>query len=88
MLDNRLRWAYAAAILFSEQPDTTHFVPANIFLIMNVLVLNPGGNSLKVEVVECAAAEAAYAGRKLASVILEGIGKEPCLSVQDGKRVV
>jgi acetate kinase len=63
-------------------------VAPNISLIMNVLVMNPGGNSLKAEVVACAAGEPAHMGRKLASVILEGIGKNPCLSVEDGKKVV
>jgi acetate kinase len=53
---------------------------------MNVLVMNPGGNSLKVEVVSCAPGQRmASEGKKLASVILEGIGKEPCLSVLQGK---
>ncbi len=55
---------------------------------MNVLVMNPGGNSLKVEVVTCAAGQQfAHEGLKLASVILEGIGKDPCLSVEEGKCV-
>jgi acetate kinase len=56
---------------------------------MNVLVMNPGGNSLKVEVVSCAPEQRyAFEGRKLVSLILEGIGKAPCLSVQEGKKVV
>jgi len=56
---------------------------------MNVLVMNPGGNSLKVEVVSCAPKqEFASQGKKLASVILEGIGKEPCLSVLQGKETI
>jgi acetate kinase len=56
---------------------------------MNVLVMNPGGNSLKVEVVSCAPnQQCASEGRKLASVILEGIGKEPCLSVLHGKETI
>jgi hypothetical protein len=42
---------------------------------LNILVLNPGGNSLKVEIVVCdARQEHAYEGKKLASVGAEGIG--------------
>ena len=53
---------------------------------MNVLVMSPGGNSLKVEVVSCSPEQQfASQGRKLVSVILEGIGKTPCLSVLQGK---
>ena len=53
---------------------------------MNVLVMNPGGNSLKVEVVYCSPTQQfAAQGKKLVSVILEGIGKEPTLSVLRGK---
>jgi acetate kinase len=55
---------------------------------MNVLVLNPGGNSLKAEIVSCSPTQAfAFEGKKIVSVILEGIGKEPCLSVMEGKRI-
>jgi acetate kinase len=54
---------------------------------MNVLVMNPGGNSLKAEVISCSPTQAfAFEGKKLVSVILEDIGKEPCLSVMDGKK--
>ena len=53
---------------------------------MNVLVMNPGGNSLKVEVVSCSPTQQfASQGKKLISVILEGIGKEPTFSVLRGK---
>lgn len=56
---------------------------------MNVLVMNPGGNSLKVEVVSCSPAQRfAFEGSKLVSLILEGIGKTPCLSVLQGKAPV
>jgi acetate kinase len=56
---------------------------------MNVLVLNLGGNSLKLEVIACSANQVlASNGRKLASVSVEGIGKKPFLSVFHGKRVV
>jgi acetate kinase len=54
---------------------------------MNVLVMNPGGNSLKVEVISCSPTQRfASDGRKLVSLILEGIGKTPCLSVMQGKK--
>jgi acetate kinase len=54
---------------------------------MNILVMNPGGNSLKAEVVSCSPTQAhAFEGKKLVSVILEGIGKEPCLSVLEEKK--
>ena len=53
---------------------------------MNVLVMNPGGNSLKVEVVSCSPTQQfASQGKKLVSVILEGVGKGPTLSVLRGK---
>lgn len=56
---------------------------------MNVLVMNPGGNSLKVEVVACSPTQQfAFQGSKLVSLILEGIGKEPCLSVLQGSTPV
>jgi acetate kinase len=56
---------------------------------MNILVMNPGGNSLKVEVVACSTSQQfAFEGEKLVSVILEGIGKKPCLSIQQGKQVM
>jgi acetate kinase len=54
---------------------------------MNILVLNPGGNSLKVQLVECRADQRhADEGRVLLSVSIEGIGKEPELSVMQDKR--
>jgi acetate kinase len=50
--------------------------------------MNPGGNSLKVEVISCFPTQAyAFEGKKLVSVILEGIGKDPCLSIMEGKKV-
>jgi acetate kinase len=53
---------------------------------MNVLVMNPGGNSLKVEIVSCSPTQQfASEGKKLVSLILEGIGKKPRLSILDGK---
>jgi hypothetical protein len=53
---------------------------------MNVLAMNPGGNSLKVEVVSCAPNQQfAFEGKKQVSLILEGIGKTPCLSLLEGK---
>jgi acetate kinase len=54
---------------------------------MNVLVMNPGGNSLKAEIVACSPKQQyAFEGQKLVSLILEGIGKEPRLSVLDGEK--
>jgi acetate kinase len=53
---------------------------------MNVLVMNPGGNSLKAEVISCASDQQfAFEGQKQVSLILEGIGKAPCLSLLEGK---
>jgi hypothetical protein len=37
---------------------------------MDILVLNPGGNRLKIDILACEA-------NKLLSVIIEGIGKHP-----------
>jgi acetate kinase len=55
---------------------------------MNVLVMNPGGNSLKAEVISCSPTQTyAFEGKKRVSLILEGIGKDPCLSVMDGKKI-
>lgn len=56
---------------------------------MNVLVMNPGGNSLKVELISCSSAQQfAFESSKLVSLILEGIQKKPCLSVLQGKKVI
>jgi acetate kinase len=53
---------------------------------MNVLVFNPGSNSLKAGIVYCnSAARAASENTKLIEIIVEGIGKEPKLSVYQGK---
>jgi acetate kinase len=50
--------------------------------------MNPGGNSLKAEVIFCSPTQTqAFEGEKRVSVILEGIGKDPCLSVMDGKKI-
>jgi hypothetical protein len=47
--------------------------------------MNPGGNSLKVEIVSCSPTQQlASEGKKLVSLILEGIGKTRFLSVLDG----
>jgi acetate kinase len=55
---------------------------------MNVLVMNPGGNSLKVELVSCSPSQQfAFQGNKLLSVTVEGIGKDPRLSIMQGKNV-
>jgi acetate kinase len=56
---------------------------------LNILVLNPGGNSLKVEIVDCDARQGhAYEGKKLVSVSAEGIGKEGKFLRYEGKKVV
>ncbi len=55
---------------------------------MNVLVFNPGSNSLKAGIVRCPAAQSpASSGEKLVEVIVEGIGKDPRLSVYRGKSI-
>lgn len=55
---------------------------------MDVLVFNPGSNSLKAGIVRCPAAQvSASAGTKLVEVIVEGIGKDPRLSVYRGKSI-
>lgn len=56
---------------------------------MNILILNPGGNSLKAEIVVCQPHQQhAFDGTKLISVIIEGIGKEPMLSKYHGRKTV
>lgn len=56
---------------------------------MLILVLNPGGNSLKAEIVKCNAGQShAFEGTKLISVIVEGIGKKATLSQFSGKKIV
>jgi hypothetical protein len=54
---------------------------------VNVLVFNPGNNSLRAGIVCCGRAQrTASAGTKIIEVIVEGIGKEPKLSVYCGKK--
>jgi acetate kinase len=56
---------------------------------MNILVFNPGGNSLKAEIVCCEPRQQhAFAGTKLISVIIESIGQDPTLSKYQGKKIV
>lgn len=53
---------------------------------MKILVINPGGNSLKFQLVECSDHQRyAFDGRELLSVMIEGIGKVPVLSVMRDK---
>jgi acetate kinase len=53
---------------------------------MRILAINPGGNSLKAEFVECRSGQRyAFEGRTLLSVTIEGIGTTPELSVMRGK---
>lgn len=55
---------------------------------MNVLVFNPGSNSLKAGIVSCnPGRQSAWANTKLVEIIVEGIGKEPKLSVYQGKGI-
>src|SRR5215813_6890702 len=56
---------------------------------MYILVLNPGGNSLKVELINCRSEQRyAFEGAKLLNISIEGIGGEAKLSEFVGKRVV
>ena len=56
---------------------------------MNILVLNPGGNSLKAEIVSCRASQQyAFEGKTLLSVTIEGIGKDAGLSRMDDKKTL
>ena len=53
---------------------------------MRILALNPGGNSLKAELVDCRAGQRyAFEGRTLFSVAIENIGKAPELSTLNGR---
>jgi acetate kinase len=55
---------------------------------MNILVFNPGGNSLKVEIVRCDPEQRyAFETTKLLSISIEGIGREPRLSRLEGKKI-
>ena len=56
---------------------------------MNILVINPGGNSLKAEIVSCRKTQRyAFEGKSLLSVGIEGIGKEAEISRYERKKVV
>ena len=56
---------------------------------MNILVFNPGSNSLKAEIVVCPPGQQhAFAGTKLISVIIEGIGIDAKLSKYHGRKIV
>lgn len=55
---------------------------------MNILVFNPGSNSLKAGIVYCnTAARSASENTRLIEIIVEGIGKDPKLSVYQGKEI-
>jgi acetate kinase len=55
---------------------------------MNVLVFNPGSNSLKAGIVECSRGQrSASDGVKRVEVIVEGIGADAKLSVYKGKKI-
>jgi acetate kinase len=54
---------------------------------MNILVLNPGGNSLKAEIISCRPEQThAYEGEKRISVIVQGISKAATISKYEGKK--
>lgn len=54
---------------------------------MNILVLNPGGNSLKADLIQCHAGQRyAFEGKQLFSVAIEDIGKNPQLSILQNKK--
>ena len=56
---------------------------------MIVLVVNPGGNSLKVQVVQCDRSQAhAFEGLTRANVAVEGIAKDPRFLVYQDKKVL
>jgi acetate kinase len=55
---------------------------------MDVLVFNPGGNSLKAGIVSCEPQErCASDAAKTVEVIVEGIGQQPTLGVYRGKEI-
>jgi acetate kinase len=57
--------------------------------MLTALVFNPGSNSLKFEVIECEIGqEIASQAKKLASAVLDGIGKQPKLLVYAGRQIV
>ncbi|WP_058185612.1 acetate/propionate family kinase [Terracidiphilus gabretensis] len=54
---------------------------------MNVLTLNPGGNSLKADFIACHNAQRyAFEGKSRLSVSIEDIGKSPQLSIMQDKK--
>lgn len=56
---------------------------------MNILVFNPGGNSLKAEIIRCQPGQQhAFEGETLISVIIEGIGKEAKIARYEGKKEI
>jgi acetate kinase len=56
---------------------------------VNILVLNPGGNSLKAEVIAARPGQRyAFEATKLLSASIEGIGKEPTLSRMENRKPV
>ncbi len=56
---------------------------------MYVLVFNPGGNSLKAEIVQLQPGQThAYEGKYIASLSVEDIGRDPHLLRYDKKNVV
>jgi acetate kinase len=47
---------------------------------MKILTINPGGNSIKAQLIECEPHQHyAFQGRKLLSITMEDLGKDPSL---------
>jgi acetate kinase len=72
-------------------PDLLQRIPRNGIQssMPTVLIFNPGSNSLKFEMIECEIGQKiASQAKKLVSVALEGIGKQPNLSVYKGREIV
>ena len=56
---------------------------------MNILVFNPGGNSLKAQIIECRPSQMhACEGQELLSISIEGIGQKQKLAVMQDKKVI
>jgi acetate kinase len=56
---------------------------------LTILALNPGGNSLKAEVISCESGQRhAFNGKKLISLDIDDIGKSATLSKYQGKKAI
>jgi acetate kinase len=57
--------------------------------MLAALIFNPGSNSLKFELIECEIGQKiASQANKLSSAALEGIGKQPKLSIYQGRKII